>query len=236
MTTHRLHGKHTITYFAGLSTLALALSAAACTSNGNGAADDGVDSIGGTDDLDAGDADMGDDADADADADAGDDDGMKFDLPTGEDDDGGTNQPPPGPFHDHPNLWYSAGELLVYIELNPADGTVSQLVAHELENVTGLDVASSESGLTMLSDGTLLGAKLHSGDGRTEIYRIAMPPEGNASQTITPEFIGNMPDDIMVEGLYTGCEDRLYAMDTGVNVSSAEGNRLRVGETRPLSI
>ena len=35
-----------------------------------------------------------------------------------------------------------------------------------------------------------------------------------------------MPDSIMIEGLYTDCEGRLYGMDSGVDDSSAEGNRL----------
>jgi hypothetical protein len=35
-----------------------------------------------------------------------------------------------------------------------------------------------------------------------------------------------MPDKIMIEGLYTDCKGRLYAMDTGADDTSAQGNRL----------
>jgi hypothetical protein len=35
-----------------------------------------------------------------------------------------------------------------------------------------------------------------------------------------------MPEGIMLEGLYTDCDGRVYGMDTGVDDSSAEGNRL----------
>lgn len=198
---------------------------AACTSNGSSDAGGSNDTMSGlTNGLDEGqdvDADQGDASDM-GDAGTDDDGGPKFDLP---DDDGGT-EPPPEPFHDHPNLWYSVGELLVYIRLDPADGSVVELVSHEIVNVTNLEVDSGGNGLTMLSDGSLIGFKLHTGANRTEIYRIAEPPEGSASQTITPEFLGVMPDSIMLEALYTGCEDRLYGMDTGDDVTSSDGNRL----------
>ncbi len=212
--------------------LLTAASLTACTSNGDkdGATsgDGGISSA--TEGLDGGDqtdaADQGDmDGDAgDADADGGDTSGPRFDLPP--DDDDGGNVPPPGPFHDHPNLWYSVGELLIYIRLDPADGSVVELVPHTIENVPGLEIDSGGNGLTMLSDGSLIGFKLHPGDDRTELFRIAAPPETSSAQVLTPEYIGDMPDSIKLEALYTGCEDRLYGMDTGDDVSSSDGNRL----------
>ncbi len=126
-----------------------------------------------------------------------------------------------------PNLWYSVDDALIYIELDSSDGSVVQLVHNQIN--ANMPLTHGQNGITMLEDGSLLGSRESAGG--TQIYHIAEPP-------ITPNtpaeavVLGMVPNDMQnqnplrIEALYTDCDGRVYLMDTGVNVGSAEGNRL----------
>lgn len=76
----------------------------------------------------------------------------------------------------------------------------------------------------MLEDGSLVMGRLSKADFKTYFYHVPVPPRDGSA--ITPVPLGIMIDDLMLEGLYTDCDGRLYGMDTGVDDGSAEGNRL----------
>ncbi|MCP4447743.1 MAG: hypothetical protein GY811_20760 [Myxococcales bacterium] len=119
-------------------------------------------------------------------------------------------------------LWYAVDDRLIHIALDDSSGAVQAL-----NQSTVSDLAVGQNCLTMLEDGSLLGARLNRDYtliDRTQLYHIAEPPRDGSS--VTPTLLGFMPDSIMLEGLYTDCDGRLYAMDTGVNVGSSVGNRL----------
>ncbi|MEM9696100.1 MAG: hypothetical protein AAGA56_26385, partial [Myxococcota bacterium] len=141
----------------------------------------------------------------------------------GDDDDGGFVNPgggaPPAPVPQFAELWYSVDSLLVHIDLDEADGTVEQLRSSPLSG--GLPLG--QNALTMLDDGTLLGSRL-ADDNLSYFYRIDEPPRDGSEATPVP--LGVMPDSIRVEGLYTDCAGRVYAMDTGTDNGNADGNRL----------
>ncbi|WAS92075.1 hypothetical protein [Nannocystis punicea] len=127
---------------------------------------------------------------------------------------------------DSPNLWYSVENYLVYIEIDPADGSVVTLVSNEL--VADEPLVFGQNGLTMLEDGSLIGSR-ESAEG-TQIFHVADPPttENTPAQAT---LLGVVPNDgqdqpIRVEALYTDCDGRVYLMDTGEDVSSNVGNRL----------
>ncbi len=117
-------------------------------------------------------------------------------------------------------LWYSADTYLVYIPLDVATGAAKPFVP---STIIG-DLPLGQNAITMMDDGSLIGARLSQADNQTYFYRIANPPRDGSA--VTPVPLGVMPDGIMLEGLYTDCDGRLYGMDTGVNDSSADGNRL----------
>lgn len=119
----------------------------------------------------------------------------------------------------YPELWYSSGQYLVYIELSEEDGSVVQLVASP---IAGLPIG--QNCLTMLDDGSLVGARLASSDNLTHFYHVKDPPRDGSPAVYAD--LGVMPDKIMLEGLYTDCEGRLYGMDTGADNGSSTGNRL----------
>jgi hypothetical protein len=125
-----------------------------------------------------------------------------------------------------PQLWYSVEDLLVYIELDPADGTVAQLVTSTITNdpplLTDAPMVVEFNSITMLEDGSLLGARGLMG--QTQIYHVAMPP--TVATDLEVDVLGDMPDGLFIEALYTDCDGRVYLMDTGVHSSTAEGNRL----------
>jgi len=130
------------------------------------------------------------------------------------------------PLWDSPNLWYSVENHLMYIEIDPADGSVVQLVHNEL--MSDVPLIHGQNGLTMLEDGSLIGSR-ESAEG-TQIYHIAEPPtsENTPAQAT---FLGMVPNDgngppLRIEALYTDCDGRVYLMDTGEDVGSSEGNRL----------
>lgn len=132
-----------------------------------------------------------------------------------------------GGLWDTPNLWYSVDDALVYIEIDPQDGSVVQLVHNQL--VADVPLWNGQNGLTMLEDGSLLGSR--ESDQGTQIFHVAAPP-------ITPDtpatavFLGIVPPEKpndappRVEALYTDCDGRVYLMDTGSDVGNSDGNRL----------
>ncbi|MDC0716964.1 hypothetical protein [Nannocystis bainbridge] len=130
------------------------------------------------------------------------------------------------PLWDSPNLWYSVENHLMYIEIDPSDGSVVALVHNEL--VADAPLIHGQNGLTMLEDGSLIGSR-ESAEG-TQIFHIAAPPttEDTPAQAT---LLGTVPNDgqaqpIRIEALYTDCDGRVYLMDTGEDVGNTEGNRL----------
>ncbi len=117
-------------------------------------------------------------------------------------------------------LWYSADTYLVYIPLDVDTGAAKPFVASPING----DLPLGQNAITMLDDGSLIGARLSKADSKTYFYYIADPPRDGSA--VTPVPLGIMPDGLMLEGLYTDCDGRLYGMDTGVDDSSADGNRL----------
>jgi hypothetical protein len=127
---------------------------------------------------------------------------------------------------DSPNLWYAVDKALIYIEVDPMDGSIIKLVHNEL--VADTELWHGQNGLTMLEDGTLLGSR-ESKDG-TQIYHIPNPSTLENTPA-TAVFLGIVPGQQgeappRVEALYTDCDGRIYLMDTGEDVGSATGNRL----------
>ena len=129
----------------------------------------------------------------------------------------GGNVPPVEQFAE---LWYSVDDLLVLISVNAGDGTVSTI---QTSNMIG-SFAVGQNAITMLDDGSLLGARLSQMDMQTYFYLIDEPPRDGSD--VTPQDLGVMPDGLMLEGLYTDCDGRLYGMDTGEDDTNAIGNRL----------
>lgn len=125
-----------------------------------------------------------------------------------------------GGVEQYAELWYAVDQLLVRIELSAIDGSFVGFTTSDMEG----GFAVGQNALTMLEDGSLLGARLSKADFQTYFYYIADPPHDGSS--VTPDQIGVMPDDIMLEGLYTDCDGRVYGMDTGADDTNAEGNRL----------
>lgn len=119
-----------------------------------------------------------------------------------------------------PELWYSVDQWLVLIRLNEADGAVADI---EWSTIT-LELDAGQTAITMLADGSLLVARLSSVDSQSHFFHILVPARDGSD--VTPVELGVMPNGIMLEGLYTDCEGRVYGMDTGVDVTSAQGNRL----------
>lgn len=149
--------------------------------------------------------------------------GTLFDLGDGPDLGG-----PPDP--GEPILWYSIADQLIYIELDPADGSVALLVPHQIINDPALPVPGT--GITMLDDGSLLLARGPLADGAgnyqaapSSIYNAPSPPTTIAG-TVELEYLGGMPDNVAVEGLHVDCEGLVYLMDSGTNSASSTGNRL----------
>jgi hypothetical protein len=118
-----------------------------------------------------------------------------------------------------PELWYCVDQLLVHVELGP-DGTVKKIQSSTISQ----KLDSGQSAITMLNDGSLLVSRLSKADNQSYFFHVAKPPRDGSP--VTPTLLGVMPNKIMIEGLYTDCKGRLYAMDTGSDDSSAKGNRL----------
>ncbi len=124
----------------------------------------------------------------------------------------------PHPLWISPNLWYSVDDQLHYIEIDPADGTVAQLVTSTIST----EMISGQNGITMLESGALLLSRESTGG--TEIYYVEDPP--TVASEIEVELLGSVPDGLRIEALYTDCQGLVYLMDTGADVGSATGNRL----------
>jgi hypothetical protein len=90
---------------------------------------------------------------------------------------GGADMPRPEPL-PAPQLWYSVEDLLVYIELDPADGALAQLVTSTITNdpplLSNVPGVVEFNAMTMLADGSLLGARGLAG--QTQLYYVAAPP------------------------------------------------------------
>ncbi len=122
------------------------------------------------------------------------------------------------PLWTTPSLWYSVEDRLIYIDIDEQDGTVVDLVVSTIST----ELIDGQNGLTMLEDGSLIGSR--ESPEQTQIFWIAEPP--TEASVIEAQILGVVPDGLRVEGLYTDCEGLVYLMDTGVDVGSAEGNRL----------
>ena len=116
-------------------------------------------------------------------------------------------------------LWYSVEEQLVHIPIDTVNGKPLAFTSSE---VKGLPLG--QNAITMLPDGSILGARLSDDDALTYFYHISTPPRDGSQ--VVPTMLGIMPDKIRVEGLHTDCEGRVYVMDTGSDNTNADGNRL----------
>jgi hypothetical protein len=119
-----------------------------------------------------------------------------------------------------PNLWYSVEDKLHYIAIDENDGSVVELVTSTITT----PLIDGYTGLTMLEDGSLLGSRVDDNMGGTQIFHIPEPP--TTASMIEVEIIGMVPDQLLIEALYTDCQGLVYLMDSGVNLSDAQGNRL----------
>ena len=132
-----------------------------------------------------------------------------------------------------PHLWYSLENSLVYIELDPSDGTVAEIISSTITNDPALlsdDPTEVEfNSLTVLDGGGLLGARALEAppNSRTQMFYVEDPPVGGAP--IEVEVLGDLAENIVVEGLYTDCNGRVYLMDTGPNDAvGGDGRFLRL--------
>ncbi len=117
-------------------------------------------------------------------------------------------------------LWYSVDDSLVRIVIDEVTGEPLDFVVSALSR----SLERGQNGITMLEDGALLLSRLARSDDQTYFYYIADPPRDGSPASVVS--LGVMPERIMVEGLYSDCDGRLYAMDTGVDDTNSEGNRL----------
>ena len=117
-------------------------------------------------------------------------------------------------------LWYSVDDRLVYIPIDASDATVGTFVVSTITT----ELPLGQNMLTMLDDGSLVGGRLSTADDLTYFYHVAVPPRDGSP--VTPTLLGVMPEELMLEGLYTDCDGRLYGMDTGTDNTNSDGNRL----------
>lgn len=148
----------------------------------------------------------------------------------GGDGDGGITIDTPPPVPQFAELWYAIDDQLVRIVLDASNGDVVEFVPSTL---TGITLPAGQSMLTMLPDGSLLAGRQDQAADETRLFHIPAPPRDGSDAAAVA--LGVMPDAINLEGLYTDCDDRLYAMDTGVDVGTAEGNRLLRFTGNPLA-
>ncbi|MCH9681487.1 MAG: hypothetical protein K0V04_08645 [Deltaproteobacteria bacterium] len=129
-----------------------------------------------------------------------------------------------------PLLWYAVADRLIYIELDPIDGSVALLVDHQI--TTDVALSNAGAGIALLDDGGLLIARGPSSGpsgnyaaDSSSIFYAPSPPTtvaGNAQF----QFLGQLPDNIPVEAIHVDCEGQVYLMDSGTNSASSVGNRL----------
>lgn len=117
-------------------------------------------------------------------------------------------------------LWYSVDNALFRFVIDESSGLATDLLRSDFN----MPLERGQNAITMLEDGSLLLARLARSDDQSYFYHLADPPRDGSMAVVTP--LGIMPGEIMVEGLYSDCEGRIYAMDTGVDDGSSEGNRL----------
>ncbi len=123
-------------------------------------------------------------------------------------------------------MWYGHESRLVCIQLS-SDGQTAYFTESPLLQENGNPMPSNTfTSLTMLQDGSLILGTItgNSWPFVSKLYHIKSPQcNGNTSYA---KLLGTMPDQIGIEALYTDASNRIYAMDTGEQVSSREGNRL----------
>ncbi len=120
-----------------------------------------------------------------------------------------------------PDLWYVNGTKLTYIEVS-ADGSSATLTPGDISP----SLSGVQFGLTLLPDGSLLGATLEgtATSGSSTMFHIPSPPTDGSTALVIE--LGTMIEGVRLEGLYTDCAGRVYGMDTGVHTATAEDNRL----------
>jgi hypothetical protein len=123
-------------------------------------------------------------------------------------------------------MWYGWGSRIICVQLN-ADGQSATFTESFLVQENGDPMPQDTfTSLTQLENGSIIWASII-GDERpfeSRLYYIEDPKcDGSTS---TAKFLGIMPDQIGIEGLYTDASDRIYVMDTGLQVSSSDENRL----------
>jgi hypothetical protein len=129
---------------------------------------------------------------------------------------------PPGP-PKMPQLWYSVEDLLVYIPLNPADGTAMAPVVSTMDQNPTLGGGVNSCSLTMLPDGSLLGGRGIAPTG-TRLFHVPNPP--TVAGPVDVDILGVIPNGTYLEALHTACDGRVFMMDTGSDNVSNAGNRL----------
>lgn len=129
---------------------------------------------------------------------------------------------PPGP-PKMPRLYYSVEDLLVYIPINPADGTAMEPVVSTMDQNPTLGGGVNSCSLTMLPDGSLLGGRGIAPTG-TRLFHVPDPP--TVAGPVDIEILGTIPNGIYLEALHTACDGRVFMMDTGSDNVNNDGNRL----------
>ena len=143
-------------------------------------------------------------------------DSSRFDVPLPNDGGPGAS---PGP----PYLYYAVADVLVYIELDP-DAPTRPAPRIAVSTVTNdPPLAVWQTAIVELEDGSLLLAR-GSDQGETTLYAVDDPPDDGMEVEFA--ILGPMIDGIVIEALHLGCDGRVYAMDTGDDETTPDGNRL----------
>lgn len=126
----------------------------------------------------------------------------------------------------NPSLWYSIDNRLMYLEIDPLDGSVAQL---QVSTITAdPPLVLGQSGITVVLDEFdelhVLITRINANSTKTELHHIANPPTDGSP--VQADHLGTIPDNLKIEALYTDCQGLVYLMDTGSDVSNANGNRL----------
>jgi hypothetical protein len=130
------------------------------------------------------------------------------------------------PLWINPSLWYSIDDRLMYLEIDPLDGSVAQLQVSTI--TTDPPLVLGQTGITVVLDDSdalhVLLTRINAGSTQTELHHIADPPTDGSP--VQADHLGTIPDNLRIEALYTDCQGLVYLMDTGSDVSNAVGNRL----------
>jgi hypothetical protein len=126
----------------------------------------------------------------------------------------------------NPSLWYSIDNRLMYLEIDPLDGSVVQLQVSTITADPALVLG--QSGITVVLDEFdelhVLLTRINANSTKTELHHIANPPTDGSP--VQADHLGTIPNNLKIEALYTDCQGLVYLMDTGSDVSNANGNRL----------